>query len=160
MSYDARHIANWFIERAGADGRVLSVMHLLKLTYITHGWHLAAYNKPLYSNRTEAWRFGPVIPDMYHDFKDQGLEVKIPVAMKPVSPISKTVKDLLKKVYDSYSLLSTEQLIDKTHVAGGPWDIAMKSGGRYTLIPDESTKRHYDMKILETKIDDSSNSAV
>ncbi|MEY4500467.1 MAG: hypothetical protein RIS52_357, partial [Pseudomonadota bacterium] len=53
MIYDARQIANWFIERAAKDGRALSIMSLLKLAYITHGWNLETRNAPLFNNRIE-----------------------------------------------------------------------------------------------------------
>lgn len=65
------------------DGRPLSVMELIKLTYISHGWHLEMYGGPLFHNRIEAWRHGPVIPDVYHAFQSQGLDVRHPVLGQP-----------------------------------------------------------------------------
>ncbi|AVW92216.1 Panacea domain-containing protein [Celeribacter baekdonensis] len=64
MAYDARQIANWFVVRAQREGRTLSIMSLLKLTYIAHGWHLEMQEVPLFSNRIEAWQYGPVIPEV------------------------------------------------------------------------------------------------
>ena len=37
--YDARQIANWFVRRAAQDGRRLTIMQVLKLVDISHGWH-------------------------------------------------------------------------------------------------------------------------
>lgn len=53
LPIDARSVANWFVRRAADDARVLSIMELLKLTYIAHGWHLEIYKKPLVFNRTD-----------------------------------------------------------------------------------------------------------
>jgi hypothetical protein len=76
MSYDARQIANWFIERSSREGRPLSIMSLLKLAYISHGWRLEMQNRPLFHNRIEAWQHGPVIPDVYKTLRPQGLVPK------------------------------------------------------------------------------------
>ena len=58
MTYDARQIANWFVNRAARDEKVMS---MLKLTYFAHGWNLETKETPLFSNRVEAWQHGPVI---------------------------------------------------------------------------------------------------
>ena len=57
-------------------------MKLQKLAYFAHGWNLAIRNTPLINESVEAWKFGPVIPSLYHDVKGYGMEpitAKIPV---------------------------------------------------------------------------------
>lgn len=145
MIYDARQIANWFVTRGQRDGRSFSIMSLLKLTYIAHGWHLETQKAPLFSNRIEAWQYGPVIPDVYSAFRRQGIDVTGP-ALVPSCNIEADDEQLLNQVYDIYSDLTAFQLSDLTHVAGGPWDIAMKSGGNRATIPDELIRQHYSAK--------------
>ena len=79
MADDARQVANWFVTRARQDGRSLSIMSLLKLTYIAHGWYLESRNEPLFPNHIEAWQYGPVVPEVYRDFRRQGITVQAPV---------------------------------------------------------------------------------
>ena len=76
MTYDARCITNWFIRRAQNDNKLLSIMSLLKLFYIAHGWCLEIYDHPLFYNEIEAWRYGPVIPDVYRIFAHKGFSQK------------------------------------------------------------------------------------
>jgi uncharacterized phage-associated protein len=67
--YDAIAIANYFIEKSLATGKRLTPMQLVKLVYIAHGWYLARTGKPLLADAVQAWQFGPVIPTLYHEFK-------------------------------------------------------------------------------------------
>lgn len=148
MVYDARQVANWFTDRALRDGRSLSIMSLLKLTYIAHGWHLETQHKPLFQNHIQAWQYGPVIPDVYNAFRRQGINVSGPVPVPPAQ-FSTEDENLLEQIYDVYGSLGAFQLSEITHVTGGPWDIATKTGGYYATIPDELIKQHYEMKRAE-----------
>lgn len=140
--YDARQIANWFIERARRDNRKLTIMQLLKLVYISHGWHLEMRRSPLIVNKIEAWKFGPVIPDVYNAFRKQGVEVSdIVPHFAPV--LAPSDENLLEQIYNSYGRLSAERLSDMTHVAGGPWEIATTQLGYFAPIRDDLITAHY-----------------
>lgn len=151
MTYDARQVANWFVTRAQRDGRALSIMSLLKLTYIAHGWHLETQNTPLFHNRIEAWQYGPVIPDVYNDFRRQGIEVNGAVNTVPSCQFASADLALLEQIWNIYGGLTPFKLSDLTHVPGGPWDIATKTGGYYAPIPNELIRQHYVMKRTEAE---------
>ncbi len=140
--YDARQIANWFILRAQKDGRKLSIMQLLKLVYIAHGWHLETTGKPLFGNRIEAWQYGPVIPDVYRTFRSKGISVDGEDINFPPNVSGEETK-FLEQIWGIYGQLPAFRLSDMTHIDGGPWDIATKSGGYYAIIPDELISQHY-----------------
>ncbi|MDQ6665177.1 MAG: DUF4065 domain-containing protein, partial [Acidobacteriota bacterium] len=72
MAYDALAVANYFLDCARKDGRELDPMGIQKLVFFAHGWHLALVGSPLIEQRVEAWEYGPVIPDIYHAFKEFG----------------------------------------------------------------------------------------
>lgn len=143
--YDARQIANWFVTRAARDGRRLSIMQLLKLVYIAHGWHLEMRRSPLIINKIEAWKYGPVIPDVYNAFRQQGIEAAIPVPVTSL-PMSANDNDLLEQIYNGYGRLSAMQLSDLTHEQNGPWDQATRRWGYFAPIPDDLIRPHYEMK--------------
>ena len=149
MSYDARRIANWFINRAEQEGKSLSIMTLLKLTYIAHGWHLEMRNAPLFDNKIEAWQYGPVIPDVYNEFRDQGISIKRPTKRGQHVQLEAEDESLLEQVYNVYAKLSPFQLSDLTHISAGPWDIARQAGNWYAPIPDDLIKQHYVQKRVE-----------
>ena len=142
MPYDARQIANWFITRAQQDGQTVSIMELLKLTYIAHGWHLETQKAPLFSNKIEAWQYGPVIPDVYNSFRRQGVSVQTPLEGFG-DELEPDTTSLLDQVWKIYGHLSAFRLSDITHVRGGPWDLAYRLGGRFSIIPDDIIRDHY-----------------
>lgn len=145
MTYDARQIANWFIERAANDGRALSIMSLLKLAYIAHGWNLEMRKTPLFSNKIEAWRYGPVIRDVYNAFRPQGIN---PTKLDASFPVPSDAADVgfLEQIYQIYGGMSPFRLSELTHEAGGPWETASKLGGSYAEIPNDLILGHYVQK--------------
>ena len=140
--YDAVMIANWFVGRARQDEKVLSIMTVLKLCYIAHGWHLEIMGAPLFWNRIEAWRYGPVIRDVYIAFRPQGVKVSNPVAVQGKG-IDSQGEEFLEEVYSVYGDVPALKLSKLTHVRGGPWDIVTEARGYYAHIPDILIKRHY-----------------
>ncbi|MCK4860403.1 MAG: DUF4065 domain-containing protein [Rhodobacteraceae bacterium] len=148
MTYDARQIANWLFRRARADNRSLSIMSLLKLTYIAHGWHLEMRKTPLFSNRIEAWQYGPVIPDVYKALREQGITVTRE-AQGFYSNLDGNTENLLEQVYDLYAGLSAFRLSDLTHESGGPWHIATQMSGYHAPIPNDLIQKHYEMKRMQ-----------
>ncbi len=152
MACDAKEIANWFIDRSTKDNRSLSIMSLLKLAYISHGWFLALYDRPLFHNPIEAWKYGPVVRDIYISFKKQG---RCPRQKVPTNQdkIDHTINGFLEQIYNIYSSMPPLKLSDLTHVAGGPWDITVRLGGYYALIPDDLIKQHYLSKKQQAELE-------
>src|SRR5690606_24176720 len=67
--YTPAHIANYFLWKAKKENIELTAMKLIKLVYVAYGWYLAFKDEKLFDERIEAWRYGPVIPSLYHEFK-------------------------------------------------------------------------------------------
>lgn len=141
--FDARQIANWFVLRAQKDGRRLSVMQILKLVYIAHGWHLEMRGAPLFHNKIEAWRHGPVIPDVYHAFRAQGVTIAAPVDGYPSDDFPPEYDEFLGEIYRLYGSMGAFKLSKVTHEEGGPWHIATKSRGLFAPISNEIIRAHY-----------------
>ena len=139
---NAIQVANWFVNRFHRDARRPTIMELIKLTYISHGWHLEIYNAPLFEDRIEAWQFGPVIPSVYRAFKSQGLDITSPIPRVPEITDDNVIR-LLDQVYDIYGHFTGLQLSDLTHVPGGPWHVTMEVGGQFQRIPDSVIRPHY-----------------
>lgn len=147
--YDARQVANWFVSRAAKDSRVLSIMSLLKLTYIAHGWHLEMRKSPLFGNRIEAWQRGPVIPEVYHAFRRQGVHVQAQAEKDKFPPsVAEYDEAFFEQIYSIYGHLDAFTLSDMTHEEGGPWQKASRRGN-YALMFDEEIREHYEQKRAE-----------
>ena len=150
--YDARKIANWFVLRATKDSKKLSIMQILKLVYISHGWHLEMRGAPLFRNKIEAWRHGPVIPDVYHAFRKQGVSISQTVPGFPADDFPPAYAQFLEEIYKLYGNMAAFKLSEVTHELGGPWDLATKARGLFTPIADDSIRSHYVEK--RKKLDD------
>jgi uncharacterized phage-associated protein len=79
MPYDSKAVANYFLDCAQRSSKKLDPMQIQKLVYFAHGWRLAAIGAALIDEMVEAWRYGPVIPSLYHEFKSFG---KNPITRK------------------------------------------------------------------------------
>ena len=148
--YDSRQIANWFIRRAHARDQSISIMHVLKLVYMAHGWCLAVLDRPLIQDRIEAWDYGPVIPAVYHAFRPLGVHDIQPWDMFE-REIEDEVESLLQKVDNLYENLSASQLSRLTHIKGGPWHKVYRRTARFQPIPDSIIAAHYKDKLARAQ---------
>lgn len=163
MPFDVRAVANFFLDRAEEAGQKLDHMKLQKLVYIANGWHLAITGEPLFYERVEAWPYGPVIPDLYHELKQYGrkpieerlavldLETFEPVAAsvyqdEDAETVARTV-EILQRVWTSYGNFSALQLSTLTHKPDTPWDKVAKenktSEPRGIVIREDLIRDHY-----------------
>lgn len=153
--YNPIAVANYFIGKAFGEGASITPMQAIKLVYIAHGWHLGVTGKPLIGESVEAWKFGPVIPSVYHAFKKYGRSPITNTASTIGSSnesICPTVDDgeqskLLDVIWDLYKNLSGEQLSALTHKAGSPWyrvwEDERGKNFRNAAIPNITIKEYY-----------------
>lgn len=121
-NYDARAVSNEFVKLAADDDNSLTPMQALKLVYIAHGYSLGYRSTPLIKNRIEAWRYGPVIPDLYQSIKHFRSSPVEEVMLSDGCEISDDDKDFLKAVYGAYGKFNGIKLSEMTHRDGTPWD--------------------------------------
>jgi uncharacterized phage-associated protein len=160
MPYDSKAVANYFLDCADRAGKKLDPMQLQKLAYFSHGWHLAACNTPLIDEMVEAWRYGPVIPSLYHEFKSFGKnpvtrrashlkivnEEKLDyVLIEPSIDRADPTCRLLDLIWNSYGKLTGIQLSNLTHVPGSPWHVIWQQaeGRKNVDIPDELIREYF-----------------
>jgi len=60
-------VAAAILERQGR----MSTWKLQKLVYYCQAWHLVWEDRPLFSDRIEAWANGPVVPALYSEHRGQ-----------------------------------------------------------------------------------------
>jgi len=157
--YPAVAIANHFLELAKNEHKIIQPMKLQKLVFLAHGWHLGIHEKPLITERVEAWEWGPVIPSVYHAFKQFGRKPVTESGESPawnecgsvVSTIPRVneddqeTKDFLREVWKIYGKYTGIQLSNLTHEKGAPWDIARRGneGQKWLAIGDHIIQEYY-----------------
>lgn len=143
-------IADKLLQLAEDYDKPLTPMQLIKLVYLCHGWMLGAYGRPLISDDVEAWRYGPVINNLYQEvkhFKDK------PVHNSGYSNINEDLdeeeSDIVKQVFDIYGARPALSLSSLTHELNTPWDITQKNSGYSSVISNDIIESHYNKLMLE-----------
>ena len=153
--YQSLAVANWFIENL----RNITPLKLQKLIYFAHGWHLALRDKPLIDELVQAWDYGPVIPNVYHEFKacgnqpiielgthlEMGDDKKIRTVRPRIPDSAIDAKKLLARIGEVYGKYTGAQLSTMTHAPGSPWDQVRREfpNRKGAEIPDVQIKEHF-----------------
>ncbi|MEL6469740.1 MAG: type II toxin-antitoxin system antitoxin SocA domain-containing protein [Cyanobacteria bacterium J06623_4] len=137
LPYRAKAVANFFLMMGRNEGVPITPLKLQKLIYFAHGWCLAIAKKPLIQESIEAWRYGPVIANLYYEFREFGSH--------PITRPAKYTRDaetqieaddftvsLLKKVWDEYKAYGPLELSAMTHLPNTPWKVA-----RHKIAPEK-----------------------
>lgn len=162
-------IANYFIELAHDNGDKIKPLRLMKLVYIAHGYMLAILGRSVLNERfdkVEAWKYGPVIPSVYHSFKLYG---NSPVTKKTtiftdekgngddvtyciVEPNLEDAeaKNVCEFVYKRYSNFTDWELVNFLHKPDSPWGFIYEEG-KNKVIPDLYTKVYF-KKLVDSII--------
>ena len=150
MMYNCFDIAKGFLHLANEEGDRIKPMKLLKLTYIAQGYYLGLCKKPLFHNEIQAWKYGPVIPDLYemikvYNKKPVDIEIIDLHTSKKLEPFD---FDFLKVIWDNYKEYTGIQLSDKTHEEGSPWYKVFSDNIMNAVMSNELIQKYYS-KILE-----------
>ena len=167
MGYNAKAIANFFLDIAKERGDKVTPLKIQKLVYFSHGWHLALTDgKPLVNDEyIEAWTYGPVFPSLYHEFKQYGgdpidgyaidvywneekkdSDYRIPNVEESDVP----TKKFLEKIWDVYGSKTPLQLSMISHAPDSPWAQTNRGGeGFMNVNICNALIKDYYKKIME-----------
>ena len=149
--YTPSHIANFFLSKEGHD---MGNLKLNKIVYISLGYSLAILDRDLFQEPVQAWKYGPVIPSLYHEFKHFQLNrinrlseffsySKGKLQIPTIDNNDKDLNTLLKAVDRNYGKFSPYELIAKTHQQDGPWSEHYEKGKFGIEIPRDTIKKFY-----------------
>lgn len=146
--YTASDIANYFLFKYGKDGEI-TPMKLIKLVYISYGWYLGIFGTRLINEQPEAWKYGPVIPSLYHSFKSYRDSV---ITYQPAKPnIEDSVQKFLDKIWQVYGQYTGVELSTMTHQSDSPWSKVWNTSRsiKSNEISDYLIEEYY-AKMVET----------
>ncbi len=116
---------NTILSGCSKKGIFVSNLKLQKLLYLSYGAHLKNGGDELEYLEFEAWRHGPVIPEVYRYYKNFGDD-----------PISKQMKSLdesfpsfqnndsVNEIVMKYGNFDVWALVEETHKDSGAWHTA------------------------------------
>lgn len=113
----AKNVANYFLSLQDENsGDLISNLKLQKLLYYAQGFHLAIFDEALFSEAIKAWEHGPVVPDVWHAFRDSGSNaIPAPVHFDPSRDFSSSQIEVMRAVYETYGQFSAWKLRNLTH---------------------------------------------
>ncbi len=147
----AQHLIR--LAAVGPEPEPMTAMKLHKLLYYCQGWHLAWYGQPLFGERIEAWKHGPVVPEVYckpwghgaDPLADPMLDVELPDGEQ----------SSVEQVWSHYRQFSACGLREKSH-AERPWRHHFKpdaTGRGSETIPVEELREFFGSEF-ETRTGD------
>ena len=147
MPYSSIKVANEFLRLASASEpqKQFTPLQILKLVYITHGWSLHFFERPMLNERAQAWLYGPVVPTLYHAVKEYRARPISALIGGDYDPQALTDDDkqLISAVFNGYGHFSGTQLSNMTHAADTPWSRVWTTQGQNAVIPDDMIAQHY-----------------
>ena len=115
MAYKALQIAQLLLSKAAEGNQeLMSNLKLQKMLYYEQGFHLAAFDTPLFDENIEAWMFGPVVPEVYEKYAKydaKGIEPPTQIDIK----LNEEETTLFNNVFDVYNQYSAVKLVEMTH---------------------------------------------
>lgn len=126
----------------------VSPLKLLKLIYISHGYHLALADEALLHEYVEAWKYGPVVREIYSSLRGFG-DTPVPLSLFAGHPGNNNKQgnpdgvDTIKKVVAAYGKFDGLHLSAATHKVGTPWHKIYHSKGENAIIPDTLIQEYY-----------------
>lgn len=138
--YSALLVAKHIIRRCDELGRTISNLKLQKILYFVQAEFLVDTGSPCFREAIEAWSFGPVVPEVYHEYKVYG-SANIPVRTTDnMGLITKEDEERINIMVDECSKYSASQLVEFTHHQD-PWINAYAQGFNREITTESI--RHY-----------------
>ncbi|MCY9005658.1 Panacea domain-containing protein [Peribacillus frigoritolerans] len=130
-------------------------LQLQKLIYFFYCNYVKKHKTKPFTEQFFAWQYGPVVKEIYEEFKGYGrnaISVDLvddteeilkdePFKLSAYSRFLKTpthhqVSEVVDETLRQFKDVSAYDLVDLSHIKGGPWDLIYKDGlGRDSLIP-------------------------
>lgn len=143
-------------------------MKMQKLVYISHGWKLGITGESLIPDEVMAWKYGPVIERLWHQFKEFGHRViDRPARLATVEGGRIRFKEprlldddgwtvaLIGQIWKVYGAMSATQLSRLTHQEGTPWYTVAKTFDlnlpQNAIIPRDLIREHYELKWKQSQ---------
>jgi uncharacterized phage-associated protein len=143
--YNALDIAKYFIKLASPEEEdFITNLKLQKLLYYAQGFYLALHKKPLFSEQVRAWQYGPVVTEVYYNYKEHSVNTIPQPDDFDIEQYDQETRELLDEVYEVYGQYTAPTLMRFTHKEL-PW--------KTTLINEEIShplmKEYFETQLVK-----------
>ena len=135
----------------GKSGWQLTNLEVQKILYICHMLYLGHTQKPLLEGLFEAWDYGPVHPELYHNWlKYYGSDSVPESAFDDVKDLNRSSYrreiSLIGQMAESFPHPSGSRLIGITHWEEGAWAKNYEPGVKGKIIPNSDVFEEYEKR--------------
>lgn len=114
-------------DRDFKDCILLTGKRLQKMLFFCDVKYMLQNNsESMFRDEFYAWPSGPVIPSVYYSYMQFQNGTMQPIEEGKHSPLTSKMIDVIDKVFDETCKIDTFDLVERSHVAGGPWERAYK----------------------------------
>lgn len=135
-------IANWFIKQGVKEKIPISRIRLQKLMYFAWGEFWVFYKTHLFETDFYAWKYGPVIPELYEEVKNANNNHPFLVT-NPINhdecELSNREIESIARSYSKHKDKSEWDLVNLSH-SGDDY----KTTEQYQIIPKDRMKNRFD----------------
>lgn len=152
MSYSASAIAYAFVKKGIEEGKPLTQMKLQKMVYFAQGVHLALHKEPLIKDTFQAWKYGPVIPEIYQTYKFYGSDPINDTDLlqlsqneeKDLKSLDGIAKGTIDYTWDLLKDTNAIKLSNWTHEDGSPWQKSFADGVNECEITNSDIQTYFE----------------
>lgn len=143
-------IADYFLAFGNCTNTLITNLKLQKLVYYTQAWHIAVYKTHLFDQDFQAWIHGPVLVELYNQYKHYKWYPIIrddldENALNSIfNKFPNSLKELIDDIIEEYFTMEAYALEYETHHED-PWLIA-----RNGIPNDESSTAIITKKSMQT----------
>lgn len=145
VTYTADNVAKYLVYLASQDlvgdnkeREGITNLKLQKVLYFAQAYFLAKLGHPLFSDRMEAWEYGPVVPSVYRKYRSNGSNPII--SEEDRSSLDEVDKEILRQIWSTFGGYSASRLVDIAH-AHAPWKNAYQTTSK--VISNKSLREYY-----------------
>ncbi len=137
----AMDLAKYIVAYEKENNRKIDNLRLQKLLYFVQAKFLNTIGEPIFDERIEAWTYGPVVPDVYHEFKKYSKSDISYNADSDSLQIDDMQREYIEGMLTAAAEHTTNSLIDISH-RQTPW-IESYACGVGSEITNDSIKKYF-----------------
>ena len=144
----AHDVAAMIIDLSLKIGEPVTNMKLQKLLYYSYSWYLVKKKgkEKLFDEPIEAWQYGPVVKNIYEEYKTNGADVIKESSSGDVSLLDDDAIEVIEGVFRVYGDKTAIELMDLSH-SEQPWRDSYVEGKEGSVIDDKVIFTYFSDKL-------------
>lgn len=141
-TYKAMDVAEYIVSKCSREHHQISNLQLQKILYYVQRHFLQNMRRALFFDDIEAWRYGPVVSEVYYRFSGFGV-MTIYYSQLNTPPIANEDLKVIDEIVEEKRTLNPWSMVDDTHMPGKAWDMVYRGGlGNKEIISKELIASH------------------